>query len=300
MTPNFLIIGAPRSGTTTLYEALRQHPEVYMSPVKEPWFAELTGDFGPWRGPGDRQPVTDWQSYGSLFAGAREERAVGEASTLYLYEPQAPERIARSLPGVRLIAVLRNPVDRAFSNFLEHVHEGREPLMDFAAALRAEEERQARGWAPSWLYRGLGHYGRQIARFRAVFTANQMRVFLYEDLVRGSEQVFSEMYAFLGVDPEFRPDMPRRLNPSGIPRNRLLHRLATQPNLLRSLLRRAVSEERRLAIRTWLMTRNLRRPVVDARLRAELTEAFRPDIEILQEILQRDLSHWLAPRQGDA
>lgn len=298
MTPNFLIIGAPRSGTTTLYEALRQHPDVYMSPLKEPWFAEFTGDFGPWKGPRDRQPVTDWDSYTSLFSAADGEKAVGEASTLYLYEPDAPGRIARQLPGVRLVAVLRNPVDRAFSNFLEHVQEGREPLMDFGAALRAEESRRERGWAPSWFYRDLGFYGRQIERYQEVFAPSQLRVFLYEDLMKNSDRMFSEIYEFLGIRGDFVPEMPRRLNPSGIPRNQLVHRLATQPNPLRDLLRRAVSAGSRMAIRTWLMTQNLRRPVLDPSLRAELTAGYRDDIEQLQSLLQRDLTHWLRPRDS--
>lgn len=292
MTPNFLIIGAPRSGTTTLYEALRQHPDVYMSPLKEPWFAELSGDFGPWTGPGDRQPLLDWESYRSLFSGAQDEHAIGEASTLYLYEPEAPERIAAQLPAVRLVAVLRNPVDRAFSNFLEHVHEGREPLHDFGLALEAEEERREIGWAPSWRYRDLGHYGRQLERYGRIFPRAQMLVILYEDLMRHSDRTFSEIYAFLGVDPNFSPQMPHRLNPSGIPKNRLLHRLATKPNMLKDLLRRALSEQSRMAIRTWLMTTNLRRPVLEPEIRALLTASYAHDIAMLEAFLGRDLSHW--------
>lgn len=114
MMPNFLIIGAPRAGTTLLYEGLWRHPEIYMSPVKEPWFfceEEL-------------QIVQDLETYRALFSEVRDEEAIGEASTIYLYSPKAPLCIKQHLPDARLVATLRNPVERAYSQFLRKFSDG--------------------------------------------------------------------------------------------------------------------------------------------------------------------------------
>src|SRR3712207_4104321 len=128
--PNFLVIGAMKSGTTALYYYLEQHPEIYMSPVKEPNFfsQENAAD-----------TVTHIGTYEQLFKGASGKKAIGEASHSYLYEPRAAAEIRRYVPKVKLIAILRNPIDRAYSHFLHMVRSGTEPLDDFAQALREEE-----------------------------------------------------------------------------------------------------------------------------------------------------------------
>src|ERR671929_75877 len=130
--PNFFIIGAMKSGTTALYYYLEQHPEVYMSPVKEPNF------FCSQEQKNGADAVTDIRAYERLFRGVLGETAVGEASHCYLYEPRAAAAIRRCVPEAKLLAILRNPIDRAFSHFLHMVRTGSEPLSDFAQALREE------------------------------------------------------------------------------------------------------------------------------------------------------------------
>ena len=297
MKPNFLVIGAPRSGTTALYEGLAQHPEIYMSPRKEPWFAGFTGDPGPWRGPRDAQPVRTWVEYEELFAGARDERAVGEASTLYLAMPKSPTLIRESLPDARLVAILRDPVERAYSNFLEHVQEGRETEFDFLRAVELEGERRQKGWAPSWSYTGLGYYGEQLDRYLAVFPREQLLVLLQEDLRADRAQLYRRIFAFLGVDPSFTPTLPPRTNEnSGLPKSRLLHYLLTRPNPLRQAMRRMLSDERRSAVHSWLLHYTLRRPRLQPGARRELIGRFREDILHTQQLLGRDLSAWLTVR----
>ncbi len=294
MRPNFLIVGAPRSGTTALYEGLAQHPEIFMSPRKEPWFAAFTGDPGPWRGPGDAQPVRAWSEYEALFAGARGQQAIGEASTLYLWADEAPGRIRESLPDVRLIAILRNPVDRAYSNFLEHVQEGREQELDFARALALESERRRRGWAPSWSYADLGHYAAQLERYFAVFPRERILVLLYEDLKADRAALFSRIFSFLGVDAGFEPALPPRTTEnSGIPKNRWVHGMLVRPNPLRNALRSLLTAAQRRSLRAWILHRTLRRPHLDPELRTSLAAAFRDDIQQTQALLGRDLSSWL-------
>ena len=147
--PNFFIVGAQKAGTTSLYHYLNQHPQVYMSPIKEPFFFDhelsaggqvVRREFG-----GRRQPprFANIEEYSALFDGVGDEKAIGEATPLYIYAPGTPERIERYVPGAKSIALLRHPADRAYSAFLYAVRIGAEPLTDFAQALRAEPLRDA-------------------------------------------------------------------------------------------------------------------------------------------------------------
>ncbi len=160
--PNFLVIGAAKSGTTALHEYLKQHPQIYMSPQKEPHFFSLEGKKVDFRGPGDKREeqlnnsVTNIEDYRKLFQGVSNEIAIGESSTSYLNNPEAPERIRHYIPNAKLIAILRNPVARAYSSFLHMVQRGYEPLTDFAEALRDEERRIRDNWMGLWHYKQTG------------------------------------------------------------------------------------------------------------------------------------------------
>ena len=295
--PNFLIIGAPRSGTTTLYEGLLEHPEVYMPSLKEPWFFALEGEVGPFRGPGDdhnvRRGVRDLDSYRALFKGVSGESAVGEASTLYLYSPVAPFRIKEKTPEAKLIAILRNPVDRAYSNYMQHVQQGRE-MLSFTAALEAEQERIRAHWSPFWFYRQLGFYTEQLSRYLNIFDREQIKVFLYEDLERDLGAVLEEVFHFLDVDKNFTPTLSVRHNMGGIPKSRALHSFLSYSNPLKTALKPFFPRALRKRLRVYVRNRNLNEgPQVSPGLRRELIEEHREDIVKLEELIQRDLSKWL-------
>lgn len=215
--PNFLIIGAAKAGTTSLYRYLDQHPQIYMSPIKEPNFFALEGQPLDFCGPGDAQyirrfSVTDPDAYEALFAGVRDEVAVGEASALYLYSPAAPVNICHYAPQMKLIAILRHPVERAYSAFLHLLRDEREPLTDFSCALGAEETRVRRGWEHIWHYRRMGFYAEQLWRYYRHFGRDQIRVYRYEELRDEPERLTADIFEFLGVDPSFTPDMSVRHN----------------------------------------------------------------------------------------
>ena len=146
--PNFLVIGAAKSGTSSLYMYLKQHPEIYMSPIKEPHFFSFDDESKMTKGPGDpiHKAITNFDDYQAQFDGVTDEKAIGEASTSYLYRPEAPGRIHAMLPDAKLIVILRNPVDRAFSAYMHVVRDKRETSKDFAEALSKEESRKAAGW----------------------------------------------------------------------------------------------------------------------------------------------------------
>src|SRR5918994_33933 len=187
--PNFFIVGAQKAGTTSLYHYLNQHPDVFMSPRKEPFFFDrelnahgevVKQEFG---GPGDQQApkYVNIREYEALFAGAKGEKAIGEASPLYIYAPGTAERIKRYVPEAKLIALLRNPADRAYSAFLHAVRIGREPLSDFAQALREEDDRIWYNWHYQFHYRNRGLYYAQLKRYFEVFGREKVGIWLYED-----------------------------------------------------------------------------------------------------------------------
>jgi len=303
--PNFLIIGAAKSGTTALYEYLKQHPQIFMSWLKEPHFFAFEGEKPRFQGPGDQElynyiVVDDVEGYRRLFQGASKETAIGEASANYLYIPRARDRIRHYVPEAKLIAVLRNPAERAYSSFLHMTRDSREPFDDFAQALQAEQERVQNNWGPIWHHKRAGFYYAQLKRYHEAFDRDQIKVYLYEDLRNNPIGVQKDIYKFLGVDDTFVPDVSARYNVSGVPRNKWLHALYTflmRPHPLKSILkplfpsglRRRLLESTVNAIRN----RNLAKPPFPAEVRRQLIGAYTEDILRLQDLIQRDLSEWL-------
>src|SRR5215207_2894411 len=239
--PNFLIIGAMKAGTTALYRYLCQHPQIYMSPVKETNFFAFEGETLDFRAPIDqeginRRSITDLQTYRGLFDGAVNEKARGEVSHWYMYRPKACERIRHHIPDVKLIAVLRNPVDRAYSDFMHFVRGGLEPITDFSRALEEEEIRIRDNWA-------MGHYGSrvfyyaQLKRYFDTFDEEQIQVYLYDDLKADPINLLQDVFRFLGTDETFKPDISLKPNVSGVPKNKALHYLLTKPKRAKAVIR---------------------------------------------------------------
>ncbi|MFN8443080.1 MAG: sulfotransferase [Caldilineaceae bacterium] len=298
--PNFLIIGAPKCGTTALYAALKEHPQIFMSAIKEPRFFTYMNTELSFRGPGgehfNRTAITDLERYQALFAAVCDESAIGEASTDYLsyYQPeQTAENIRRYLPQVRLIALLRQPVERAYSGFHQWCQEGNEPLADFRAALAAEPERLRNHWL-TYRYRGDGCYFANLKPYFERFDCAQIRVYLYEEWNSNPKQVLQDIFGFLGVANHITPAMLKRHNETLTVRNQTVERL----------LRRSQPIKHRL---TWLFPLSWRRrlgatlkrfnqtkvPALAPQIRYELTALYRTDILQLQDLIGRDLSHWL-------
>jgi hypothetical protein len=301
MLPNFLIIGAQKCGTSALYQYLQQHPDVYMSPVKEPAFFAFENQTPDFRYVDGRPAhvnaaVTRLADYEALFAARTNERAVGEASTHYLYVPEAAGRIRTRVPAARLIAVLRDPVERAFSAYQHAVRDNHEPLRDFEAAVDAESERAKTAGAFIYRYRDTGLYHQQLRRYYDRFAADQIRVYLHEDMEAGLPAMLRDIFGFLDIDAGFVPDTATRYNQSGLPRSRLVHALGSHNPVVRGT-RRLAKRLLPRALATRLKdarTRNLSRTQIDPEVRARLLPFFRDDILRLQDLLGRDLSRWLA------
>jgi len=296
--PNFLLIGAAKAGTSSVFAYLGQHPEVFVSPVKEPNYFALAGRMVAYAGPGDaivnQASITDEHRYRALFRGGTDAKALGEASTLYLYAPGAAAAIRRDVPDARIIAILRDPAERAYSSFLHMRRDGREPVTSFEQALDLEESRISQQWEHLWHYTRLGHYHAQLQRYFALFPREQIGVWLYDDLESDPARVLREVFAFLGVDPTFEPDMSVRHKVAGTPRSKTLHAMLTRPNPAKNLAKRLLPAGVRSRVYGAVMHRNVRehRETMRPETRRRLQTLFRPDVERLAELLKRDLSAW--------
>jgi len=298
--PNFLVIGAAKAGTSALYRYMQQHPQVYLTPKKEPHYFSYDSRTKMTNGPGDTIPhaVTDCIAYQALFDDVSNELAYGEASPTYLYVQGASERILSEVPDVRLIAILRQPVDRAYSAYMHVVRDGRETILDFQEAIQQESNRVEAGWGPIWHYIRGGYYHSQLLSYYDRFPADHIRVVLYDDFRSSPQSVLQSLFAFLGVDEGFVPDMSVRPNVSGVPRSgfvqSVIFRLFMKPNPVRALFRWLLPENTRFRFTTTVRNRNLRRVPLSADLRGKLTRRYYlDDIAGLETLLDRDLSEWL-------
>jgi hypothetical protein len=291
--PTFIMVGAAKAGTTALYWYLAEHPQIFMSPMKETnYFAYGLDERGTLLY-GDpelhRFRVRSWDEYLALFAGGGGADAIGEVSPIYLECPQAAARIRARLPEARILCILREPVDRAYSDYLMYLRSrGRrlDPERDLTAAS---------AWArPDSHWMRIGRYHDMLSRYVEAFPRDRIRVSLFDDLTRDPLGLVQGMYGTLGVDPAFVPDLETPHNVGGVPSNMRLERLLTSHRL------RAIAEPlvpRRLADRVRrIRTGNLRRPpALPPELRSELLEHFREDIGRTSELIGRSLQHWLEP-----
>jgi hypothetical protein len=294
--PTFLVIGAARSGTTALYLYLRQHPDVFMPRGRETNFFAFEGEALDFRGPGAEfvnNSVVTLNAYRRLFADAPEGSAVGEASPLYLYCPRTAERIRARLPDVRLVAILRNPIEQAYSHYLYARKEAIEPLDDFMAALDAQADRRKARWQPLFQYVDFGRYDAQLRRFLEQFPRDQLRIFLYEDFAADPVRVVQEIFRFVGVDGRFVPDVSARANAGGIPKSEWWQMLVMRPNPASTLVGSFLPTQTRRRVRDALSRMNTRRDQMPLAARERLREELRSDVVALQGLIGRDLSSWL-------
>jgi hypothetical protein len=293
--PNFLIIGAAKAGTTSLWAYLRQHPEVFFPANKEPNFFALEDRSLSLRGPASPKVlhellysycVQDYESYLGLFRSVRGQKAVGEASVRYLYAQEAPERIRASIPDVRLVAILRNPVSRLYSHYSMNRQYGLESL-GVLEAIEAERSRREAGWAYDWHYVNVSRYAGQIRRYFMLFGREQVKVLLHDEFLSRPVEVVQEVCGHIGVERAFVPDMSQKEKVTYLPRVFALDRLINHPGRgrnRRDLLCRAVGASVVARLDKWNRTPA---PPLAPGLRTELSRLFRDDVQELEELLER-------------
>ena len=296
--PDFYIVGAPKAGTTAMYEYLRTHPDLYLPERKELRY------FGSDLDIRDRQPLTAEQ-YLAYFAPAQPDALIGTAYVWYLYSRRAAAEIAQFSPGARIIAMLRNPVDMLPALHGEHIANGNEDITDFTAALDAEPERRAGRSIPPhahlpqglW-YTDVPRYAEQLERYFAVFGLERVRVILFDDFVADTAATFRDTLDFLGVRREFGPEAFEPVNVSRrIRSERFRHFLARPPRLPRLMIRTFVPGRLRRSAYERAKRMNIevaaRQPIPPATV-DRLRTTFAPEIARLSTLLDRDLTAlWL-------
>jgi hypothetical protein len=292
--PTFLVIGAAKSGTTSLHYFMEQHPEICVPPCKETYIFTRESMEGTW----PEVIFYGEDEYRRLFDQHTTEktRAWGEVTTSNLYYHQeAVPKIRKILGDVQIIILIRNPVDRAYSNwtFTFAYHSERLP---FERAIEEEEARKAQKVQFMGHYLSIGFYFEAVRNYLENFGRHQ--VWLLEDLKERAPETLKSIYGFVGADDSFTPEVQTAYNPSGLPRSRLVQRLlftdrGTRGSWVQHLMRSVMGRDR--ADRTFhsLRNLNLKRVPMPAETRRRLIGYYREDILKLQDLIDRDLSHWL-------
>jgi Sulfotransferase domain len=296
--PNFFIVGAPKCGTTALYEYLRPHPNIYMSPVKEPHF--FAKDLGGY------PRIKTLEEYEALFAASSPQHLrVGEASVYYLRSLVAISNIHQFNPDAKIIAMFRNPVEMVHSLHSQLLYVAEENVPDFETAWRLQERRgrgldlppRSRG-AFLLQYAEFARFGTQAERLLATFPHAQVKLILYDDFTASPQRVYDEVIQFLSLPHDGRTEF-RRINENKRARVAWLRRFYRKPPaVLRSAVRglkQVVGSESvsRVARRLLeLNTTRERRPPLSPAFRAELAAGFRDEVTRLGQLADRDLSHW--------
>lgn len=298
MMPTFIIIGAPRAGTTSLYHYLRQHPQIVMSKIKETnFFAFLASQVetnyqirsnSKWH-------ATSPPAYEALFESNRNTKAIGEASPLYLYMPSVPNQIYKHIPSVKIILILRNPIERAYSAYLKNRREGFE-ARSFKEAVMQEIKSPSRVVTSKNFYVRAGFYFEHLQRFLQYFESNQLKIIFQEDLQKNSQLILKSLFEYVQVDNQFIADTSVRFNESLPPM------LIKKPSVRQAMKKITSTLRQFIPYKTYFSLLNMKYainkklstyPAPSTDLKIILRDQYQTDINNLQSYVRRDLSSWL-------
>jgi hypothetical protein len=295
--PNFIIAGAPKCGTTALYEYLQTHPQVYLTEPKEPHF--YADDLGA-----HREVVTRTE-YQNLFNCVEpKQQAIGEASVWYMHSSVAMSKVKQELPDARLVVMLRHPIELIRSLHSDMLWICFETETSFEKAWELQDERRAGKGIPRlcqvpWFldYRYVGQLGQHMSRLLKLFPREQTKIMLLDDLKESPKRVYEEVLKFLGVPSDGRTEFPR-VNASK--KNRATWLARCQAAVVRSLPRSLIQVGKRVGLGhvnrsvTRINSQPTSAPPIRPEFRQQLLQEFRDDINLLSETIHRDLSHWIA------
>jgi hypothetical protein len=297
--PNFLIVGAAKSGSTSLYQYLNQHPEVFMPVNKEPnyFVAEYQQKMNvksPNYNRSIKRMVFEKLEYYNLYKDvSSKQKIIGEASVTYLYKydyaiPKIKEELGEYC---KIIIILRNPILRAFSQFSYIKELGFEKL-GFLDALKQEKDRLDNNWASTFAYVEQGMFYEQVKAYKNNF--KNVHVLLLEDFVKDKNQEMNKIFNFLGIEPLLKGDYSEVFNSSGVPRFKFLRDFLINNGVIKKILRKLIPIEilRKLSLKI----RNLNQGdklEIDKNEKLLLKNIYEQDINKLENLIKRDLNHWL-------
>jgi len=286
--PNFFIVGAPKAGTTSLYHYLEEHPDVYMSPIKETNYFSYNeikeqGLFY------NEEYINTKEQYLAQFTGVKNEKAIGEASVSYLFYNGVAEKIKAFNPDAKIIIVLRNPVERGFSHYLMDrrlgfVNMSYQDILD-------KKKYDKTGKLYYQQYIELGLYYNQLQQYFSVFDKARVKVFLYEDLQKNIQALVKELYNFLEVDADFLPDLEKKHNAFIAPKNPVIEKLYKY-KLIRSGAKLFLGSSMQQFMKNNLFSKE-KKPVLDHHLQQQLLDIYKDDIERTAVLINRNINNWL-------
>lgn len=252
-SPNFFVIGVVKGGTTSMYHYLNQHPEVYLPPIKEtnhfsakdiskqdflPGYAQdVSINLDKYIKSGMKEiihiaHVNEDTHYEGIFSKVNDEKAIGEISNSYMICPSAAQAIYDFNPNAKILVILRNPIRRAWSQFLMNLREAKSEAADFIKELQEDHSQNPKGWGVNHQYLELGKYAGQLKRYFELFGRDNVLPLFFEDYKSQPENVLSEICDFLEIDSKFEFDFSENSNSAALPRNPGLNRILVKSGIL--------------------------------------------------------------------
>lgn len=294
-SPNFVVIGAPKSGTTSLYYYLKQHPDVFLPTQKELHYFSYEPLKANAKGPGDELTLSALCSseaqYLAHYSAVANQKAIGDISPSYLYYA-TQEKIKTTLGDVKIIVMLRNPIDKAYSQYMHMIRDQCETLA-FHDALQQEQERRAQGWSDIWRYAESSLYADKLLGFRDCFGTTNVHIILFDDFTAEPQRVIKETLTFLGIDADVPINTKEIYNRTGEVKSKVIARFLSRPNIFKELIKKCTPNAWRIKLRLKIMNKNTAsKPEIDLTAHNYLKSYFKNDVAKLENILGRKLN-WL-------
>ena len=311
--PTFIVVGAAKCGTTSLYHYLDKHPEVYMSPIKET--NHFSNDIDPdnfsteyklhesrkhfsldkWLAAEMPEKRWGWyvknrDQYWQLYGKMKNEKAAGEISNSYLYSATAAAEIKNALPNTKIIMMLRNPIDRLYSHYLANLRDGKTLLTCFEE-LNYDIAKVDKGWGVSHLYIELGLYYEQVKRYLDTFSSDNVKIYFHDDYKKDPERLIGDMFEFIGVDKNIIVDFNEKHNEAKVPKNKYFIHLISVLGIKKRIFR--------------ILPKNIKKNIKNSFFKDEKVTPLTPqernrimnyyvkDIEKLGKLVNRDLNNWM-------
>lgn len=310
--PTFIVVGANKGGTTSIYHYLKQHKQVYLSPIKEPHFFSQDIDINLFKKEfahnklqdiekyvsGDMKEeyhaafIRDIEQYKKLFSRVQDQKAIGELSTSYLYSKVAAKEIKNLLPDCKIIICLRNPFERAYSHYRMNLWTGNSNEFDFYKALVEDFNHTPKVWGNAHLYTEIGLYYEQVKRYLDVFGKENVKIIFTEDMKKNAPQVIKELYEFIGVDSSFIPDTSTRYNEVFTPKYKNITWFLNKSGIRPLMKRLSPQFLKNIVVKVFYKGKGEKGEIPE-NAKQFMKEKFSDDISKLSLLLNKDLSNWI-------
>ena len=308
--PNFFIVGAAKAGTTSIHYYLDQHPEIYMSPIKEPHYfskdirckdftqhdyIRASLDIKKYLSKNILEKkhiafIENEIDYLDLFRDVNQEVRIGEISNGYLFSKVAAKEIFEFNPNAKIIIVLREPIERSFSHWIMDLRGRNVCRKSFLDAIKEDQSIEEKGWGITHLYVELGQYYEQVKRYLDVFPRNQVQIMMYDDFKINAEFFFNQLFFFLEVSPKII-DGNKKINVAGIPKYPLINNIIKKSRI-NTITNKLLSSDKKQKIKL-MLTNNTNLPSLTLDDRKALKNYYVNDVKMLENIIEIDLSRWL-------